>query len=70
MYLLKFLAQQEGYDVERLKNANVKHHMGGVGAGKVIGNPTNDLQILKTTTNNAIREIENKIRKGTYLKEC
>jgi hypothetical protein len=68
-HVLKFLAQQEGYDIKRLKNAIVKHHMGGVGAGKVIGNPTNDLQILKVTTNNAIREIENKIRQGIYLKD-
>ena len=68
-HVLKFLAQQEGYDIKRLKNAIVKHHMGGVGAGKVIGNPTNDLQILKATTNNEIRTIENKIRKGIYLKD-
>jgi len=68
-HVLKFLAQQEGYDIERLKNAIVKHHMGGVGAGKVIGNPTNDIQILKVTTNNEIRNIENKIRRGIYLKD-
>jgi len=68
-HVLKFLAQQEGYDVERIKNAIVKHHMGGVGARKMLGSPTNDLQILRSTVNNAIKKIENKIRKGIYLKD-
>jgi hypothetical protein len=68
-HVLKFLAQQEGYDITRIKNAIVKHHMGGVGARKMIGSPTNDLQILKFTVNNEIRQIENNIRKGIYLKD-
>jgi hypothetical protein len=68
-HVLKFLATQEGHDIARIKNAIVKHHMGGVGAGKMAGNPTNDLQILRYTVNDDIRQIENKIRKGIYLKE-
>ena len=43
--------------------------MGGVGARKMIGSPTNDLQILRFTVNNAIKKIENNIRKGIYLKD-
>jgi len=68
-HVLKFLATQEGHDIARIKNAIVKHHMGGVGAGKIFGNPTNDLQILRYTVNDDIRQIENKIRKGIYLKD-
>ena len=66
-HVLKFLAKQEGYDISRIKNAIVKHHVGGVGAGKTFGSPTNDLQILRYTVNDEIKGIERRIRRNNIL---
>ena len=56
---------------ELLKNAIVKHHISGVGAGRSIdianAAATKDLQLLTSTTNNKVRKIENKLKLNGFV---
>ena len=56
---------------ELLKNAIVKHHISGVGAGRSIdianAAATKDLQLLTSATNNKVRKIENKLKLNGFV---